>query len=160
MKTIKILTACALLTGASSIVNADSANVIVTADVTAVCQVTSKTNMEFGNLDPSDPVDRHASAEVVYWCTKGVISDVGNPGAGSELHGQFYDGTNELMQDENDATKTLRYSFTHDAADVLADGPSAPITITINGTVAGVDYENAIVGNYYDVITVNINPAL
>lgn len=158
MKTIKILTACVLLTGASSIANADSANVIVTADVISVCQITSKTNMDFGNLDPSDPVDKQASAEVVYWCTKGVISDVGD--ASGNLHGQFYDGTNELMKDDVDPTKTLRYSFTHDAASVLADGPSTPITITINGTVAGLDYADASIGNYFDVITVDVNPAL
>lgn len=158
MKIIKIFTAGVLLTCVSSIANADSTNVIVTADVISVCQISSKTNMDFGQLDPSNPVDKHASAEVVYWCTKGVTSDVGD--ISGNLHGQFYDGTNELMQDDMDATKTLRYSFTHNAADVLADGPSAPITITINGTVAGADYENASVGNYFDIITVDINPSL
>jgi hypothetical protein len=64
------------------------------------------------------------------------------------------------MKDDLDPTKTLRYSFTHDAADVLADGPSVPVTITINGTVAGADYANASVGNYFDVITVDVNPSL
>lgn len=158
MKIIKIFTAGVLLTCVSSMANADSADVIVTADVISVCQVLSKTDMNFGQLDPSDPVDKHASAEVVYWCTKGITSDVGD--VSDNLHGQFYDGTNELMKDDIDPTKTLRYSFTHDAADVLADGPSAPITITINGTVAGADYEDASVGNYFDIITVNINPSL
>jgi spore coat protein U-like protein len=137
---------------------ADSNVVSVTATVISrgYCQFTTTTSaLNFGNLDPSSPVDITSNTSISFQCF-GFFTPV-----------TYYIDDNGLNDTGNahrmkhiSATEYLPYSLTLNPRSSTIPwwpwGVVHPVTIT--GTVRGVDYQDARVGNYQDTVTISIVP--
>ncbi len=111
--------------------------------------------LNFGTLDPANPVDKNASATIIFYC------------AGSAPMATFFisddDGLYETgpdasrMKHTTITTEYLPYSFTVSptSGTVLKNTDQ---TLTISGTVLGVDYQDASVGAYSDTVVISIEP--
>ena len=145
--------------GMASIGNAAGANVVtVSATVLSKsqCKFNSNTaSLSFGNLDPANPVDKTVSTSITFRC------------GGSAPNATFSitddDGLNETGPDANRmrhtpiTTEYLSYSLTLNPI----SGPvpkNTDQTLTLTGTVKGVDYQDALAGNYSDTMVISIAP--
>ncbi len=139
---------------------ADSNVVSVTATVVSrgVCWfTTSNSALNFGNLDPSNPVDVNASTTIFFRCFRlfgQVTFFIGDD------DGLYDTGPNgNRMRHSTVATEYLPYNF--DLNPTSGTVPSSLFTnrtLTISGTVRGVDYQDARMGNYSDTVVVSIEP--
>jgi hypothetical protein len=139
---------------------ADSSVVSVTATVVSSgsCSFTTHTaNLNFGNLDPSNPVDVTTTTSVLFRCFRWFIFPV-----------TYFIGDDDgLYQTGSDAnrmrhttipTEYLPYAFSLNPQSGNVTGNWTNHTLTITGTVRGVDYQNAAMGNYSDRVIVSIEP--
>lgn len=165
MKTIPIIILILLIFTTADIgYPADSNSVSVTATVVSrgECWFTSETSaLNFGNLDPSNPVDVNASTSVIFRCRRGffifwfpVTFFIGDD------DGLYETGTNaNRMQHSTVTTEFLPYSFSlNPTSGTVTGNPSINRTLNITGTVRGVDYQDATMGNYSDTVVVSIEP--
>ncbi len=120
------------------------------------CKFNSKTaSLNFGNLDPSNPVDRIVSTSITFRC------------GGSAPMATFSitddDGLYETGPDQNRMRHTtisseyLPYSLTLDPTSGTVP-KNTNQTLTITGTVRGVDYQDATAGSYLDTVIISIDP--
>jgi spore coat protein U-like protein len=136
---------------------ADSNVVSVTAVVLSDNFCTFRTHsatLNFGNLDPANPVDRTVSTSIQFRCG-GV--DRRATYFISDNDGLYATGPNApRMRHTTTTTEYLPYQLNY-----LESG-TVPRrvweTLTISGTVRGVDYQDAAVGSYRDTVTVSIEP--
>jgi len=136
----------------------DSNIVSVTATVLSRSQCRFNSNtaaLNFANLDPANPVDRTVNTSITFRCggsapsaTFSITDDDGLYEVGS--------GRNR-MRHTTTFTEYLPYS--------LALSPTSGTvpkntdqTVTVTGTVRGVDYQNAATGNYSDSVVITIEP--
>jgi len=114
--------------------------------------------LNFGNLDPSNPIDINASASVSFRCFRFFNGQV-----------TFFigddDGLYETAPDANRMrhatmmTEYLPYSFSlNPASGTIPGNPFVNQTLNITGTVRGVDYQNTATGNYSDRVVITIEP--
>lgn len=122
-------------------------------DAAAGCRFTTATaTLAFGNLDPGAPVDVNATTSVVYRCTAITAFTITDD-----------DGLYETGIDANRMNNTtapawyLPYSFTYTPSSGTAP-KNTDQTLTINGTVKGIDYQNAYFGSYSDSVVLTITP--
>lgn len=111
--------------------------------------------LNFGILDPANPVDKNASASIIFSC------------AGSAPTATFFitddDGLYESgpnanrMRHTTIITEYLPYSFILSPTSGTVPKNSDQ-TLTITGTVLGVDYQDAYAGVYSDTVTIVIVP--
>lgn len=148
MKRISLIATFACLAGlffAGSALASGTANLNVTANVTATCAITGGT-LAFGALDPTNPVAVNAtSSGVSVTCTNGsayTITDNLTSGSGT-LSGT---GTN---------TTTIPYSISYTATGT-GTGSSQPIAIS--GTIAANTYSTAPADSYSNTVTLTVNP--
>jgi spore coat protein U-like protein len=137
---------------------ADSQVVSVTATILSKnqCKFKSKTAaLSFGDLHPSEPVDRTVAASITFRCV------------GSAPQATFAitddDGLYETGPDANQmrhSTDTAEYlPYTLILTPTSGTIPKkADQTLTILGTVKGVDYQNALMGSYSDTVVISIEP--
>jgi len=142
---------------------ADSNVVSVTATVVSrgTCWFTTETSaLNFGNLDPSNPVDVNASASVIFRCWRGLFIWFPVTFFITDDDGLYETGTNaNRMRHSTATTEFLPYSFSLDPTSGTVTGnPTINRTLNISGTVRGVDYQDARVGNYSDTVVVSIEP--
>ncbi|MGB9628100.1 MAG: spore coat protein U domain-containing protein [Thermodesulfobacteriota bacterium] len=120
------------------------------------CKFNSKTaSLSFGNLDPSNPVDRTVSTAITFRC------------GGSAPMATFSitddDGLYETGPDQNRMKHTtipseyLLYNLTLNPTSGTVP-KNTNQTLTITGTVKGVDYQDAPAGNYSDTVVISIEP--
>jgi spore coat protein U-like protein len=116
----------------------------------AGCSFTGSGRLQFGNLDPGNPVDVSKSDNFTARCNPAAIfmvtDDDGLNESGPNLH--------RMKSDENTGA-FLPYQFTYSAS------PASAVTrmrFDFTGVVKGTDYQNAYKGNYSDTITLTINP--
>lgn len=162
---LRKLVVCALiiLTGlafpASRAWSADSNTINVRAVVlsSSNCRFTPPklANIDFGIVDPLNPVNLTVSASLIIRCS------------GSAPNATFFitddDGLYETgpnagrMRHATDLTQYMSYSLslTPDTATIPRNTNQ---TITITATLNGAAYQNAIAGVYTDTVTVNIIP--
>jgi spore coat protein U-like protein len=137
---------------------ADSNVVSVTATVISrgYCQFTTTTSaLNFGNLDPSNPVDVTRNTSISFRClgffspVTYYIDDIGS-----------YDtGNAHRMRHTTINTEYLPYSLTlNPRSATISWNPFIVHPVTIVGTVRGVDYQDAAMGNYSDTVVVSIEP--
>lgn len=137
---------------------ADTTTISVTATILSKsnCKFNSNTGtLNFGNLDPANPVDRTVSTTVTFVCR------------GSEPSATFSitddDGLYETAPNANRmrhttvTTEYLPYSLTLNPTSGTVP-KNVDQTLTISGTVKGTDYQNAYVGNFSDTVIISINP--
>ena len=137
---------------------ADSNSLSVTATVISrgTCRFTTHTSsLNFGSLDPSNPVDVNRNTSVSFQCfgfftpVTYYIDDIGS-----------YDIVNaHRMRHTSVLTEYLSYSLTlNPRSATISWNPFITHPVTITGTVRGVDYQNAMVGNYQDTVSLSIVP--
>jgi len=139
---------------------ADSNVVSVTATVVSrgVCWfTTSNSALNFGNLDPSNPVDVNASTNISFRCFRlfgQVTFFIGDD------DGLYEAGPNgNRMRHSTVATEYLPYSFNmNPTSGTVPSSLFTNRTLIVSGTVRGVDYQDAIMGNYSDTVVVSIEP--
>lgn len=156
-----LLIAISILTLITPIYAADTGIVSVTATVLSRgnCIFRSKTaNLDFGNLDPANPTDKTVSTTITYRCQAQGNSPV--TFAVTDDDGLYETGPNALslrMRHNTQPTVYLSYSLTiNPTSGTVPKTQEFPLTIT--GTVKGVDYENAAMGSYSDIVTISIIP--
>ncbi|MEW6375529.1 MAG: spore coat protein U domain-containing protein [Thermodesulfobacteriota bacterium] len=118
---------------------------------------TSTSALNFGNLDPSNPIDVNISTSIFFRCFRffgQVTFFIGDD------DGLYETGPNaNRMRHSTITTEYLPYSF--DLNPTSGTVPSSLFTnrtLTISGAVRGVDYQDARVGNYSDTVVVSIEP--
>ena len=142
----------------ASIGYADSTTVSVAAVVLSKsnCKFNSATAaLNFGNLDPANPVDRTVSTTVTFVCH------------GSEPSATFLitddDGLYKTAPNANRmrhttvTTEYLPYSLTLNPTTGTVP-KNVDQTLTISGTAKSTDYQDAYMGNFSDTVIISINP--
>ena len=145
--------------GIASIVNAaDTHMVAVTATVLSKseCKFNSKTsNLNFGNVDPANPIDKTTSTSITFRCggsppsaTFSITDDDGLYETGPDAN---------RMRHTTVTTEYLLYSLTLNPTSGTVP-KNTDQTLTITGTVKGVDYQDALSGSYSDTVVISITP--
>jgi spore coat protein U-like protein len=154
--TILSLTVVLLATVANA---ADSNLVSVTATVISRgnCTFRSRTStLSFGTLDPVTPVDKSVSTTLIYRCqaqgnapiTFAIMDDDGLYEAGPNA---------PRMRHTTQLTEYLPYRLTLNPTSGTAP-KTVEQTLTVTGTVRGVDYQDALAGAYSDSVVITIEP--
>ena len=145
-KLIAIAAAAAIVAMAGTAMAAGSADLDVTANITASCTVSGGT-LAFGALDPlTAPVVTQTTNDVEVTCTNGTgytLSTTGNKGTAGNL------GT------LNNGTSTINYTISYTAT---GTGTGLPVAVPITGTIAAGTYNTATPGSYTDTIEINVTP--
>jgi spore coat protein U-like protein len=145
--------------GIASIVNAADTHVVsVTATVLSKsqCKFNSKTsNLNFGNLEPANPIDKTTSTSITFRCGGSA------PNATFSItddDGLYETGPNaNRMRHTTITTEYLPYSLTLNPTSGTVP-KNTDQTLTIAGTVKGVDYQDALSGSYSDTVVISIAP--
>ena len=137
---------------------ADTSAVVVNATVLSKsnCKFNSaSTALNFGNLDPSNLIDKSVSTSITFRC------------AGSAPNATFFisdnDGLYETSPNANRMrhttinTEYIPYEFTLNPTSGTVPKNSTQ-TLTISGTVNGVAYQDAATGNYSDTVVITLTP--
>lgn len=111
--------------------------------------------LDFGTLDPANPIDKTVSTSLTFRCRgrdRTVVWAIEDD-----------DGLYETGPDQNrmrhTAVLTEFISYTFDVIPRTGTSPrNRNVTVTVTATVRGVDYRNAFVGNYADVVTLTLLP--
>ncbi len=156
------LTFLALTIPAEPVSGADLSNVAVSATILngGFCIIiTPSTTLSFGNLDPASPVNVNTSTTIDIWCfnfpffTPTVYLTNDDDG----LHATGLNAPR--MQHTAVPTEYLPYTMS-----ITPQSASIPswtlVTLDINATVLGTDYQGSSVipGDYQDSVTINIIP--
>lgn len=147
-----------MLVAAAPAFAASNAAVTVSAAILTKSNCRFNTNaavLAFGDLDPGNPVDVTASAAIGFRCNGGppvsvflVTDDDGLSETvpdGNRMHHAILPGT------------FLPYAFSVTPASGSVPR-NTPLTLTVTGTVLGVDYQAAKPGDYSDTVLVAIDP--
>lgn len=151
----------ALTVGLAPVAFAES----VSNTVTLSAVILSKSNCQFNNpgsaslnfgvLDPLNPVDVSVSATLGFVCRGSsaiatyLISD------DDGLHETVADSPR--MQHDTNLSAYLPYEIILNPASGSAP-KNVDQTLTVTGTAYGADYQSAIAGNYSDLVTISIQP--
>ncbi len=126
------------------------------------CHFTTKTaTLPFGNLDPGNPVDKNAGtpSPVIFRCQ----ANGNNRITFSITHdsGLYETGPNApRMLNTTQTTPPLQYlPYSLTLSPTSGSVPKGKDqTLTITGMVKGIDYQDALAGNYSDTVTISIDP--
>ena len=138
---------------------ADSNVVSVTATVISRgnCTFRSRTAaLDFGSLDPASPIDKSVSTTIIYRCQAQGNRPI--TFAITDDDGLYETGPDAIrMRHTTQPTEYLPYSITlNPTSGTVPKTVEFPLTVT--GTVRGVDYQDARIGNYSDTVVVSIEP--
>ncbi|MEK6806403.1 MAG: spore coat protein U domain-containing protein [Pseudomonadota bacterium] len=102
-------------------------------------------------IDTSLATDATGSATVPFRCTKGTTSAIS---AGNGLH--FAGGSRNV----DSGTETMAYSLalSDDAQVGTGHGAGQDLTLTVDGTIAFANHQNASAGTYTDTVVLTITP--
>lgn len=152
------LTATVLAGFAGTAAAADSQNLNVTANVLAVCkfQGTAKT-VNFADLDPSAGGNRTGTlaSDVAYKCTNGTSVSTITVGQGAN-----WDGATRRLRKGTTGTDYIKYalSVTAPNAGNGFGAASSDKVMTVTATIVSADYQDAVAGNYSDVVQLDVSP--
>jgi spore coat protein U-like protein len=157
VKAACLRTALAALAGGpwlwpQAVLAADSNNIAVSTTVIPICKFNSSTSTLNFVMDPSSTADATASTSLTYWCTKGSTATV------TTSNGLYAAGFSPRMRHTTLVTLFLPYTLSLVGATQTGLGKTAPLTLTINGTVLNASYINAHVGTYGDTVTITVSP--
>lgn len=142
----------ALLAGSVAVAG-DVANVRVSASVLGVCKVIEVQEVQFGALDPSQPIDSDARGSVSFMCTRGVeyrlVAD----------HGENFDASSGLRRMKAAGSQDfLPYALAREQFDGIGTGFRTPVVMPIDAHVNAEDYRDLPASSYSDVIRLVIEP--
>jgi spore coat protein U-like protein len=116
---------------------------------------THAASLNFGNLDPANPVDRTLSTSVQFrcggrdtWATFSISDNDGLYSTGPDA---------PRMRRTAAPIAYLPYSLDLDPITATVRRRTWQ-TLTISATVRGVDYQDAAMGNYRDTVAISIEP--
>jgi len=137
---------------------AGSGNMAISATVLSKNQCkfnTAAATLNFGNLDPSNPVDVTASATFVFKC---VGSDDPATFAMIDDDGLYETGPNaNRMRHATDGAAYLPYGISlNPTSGSIPRNVNQNLTVT--GTITGANYQTAIAGSYSDTVVISIAP--
>ena len=159
MKIISLCSILLILLMASVSFAGDSAILTVTATVITRgnCRFNSSTStLNYGSLDPANPVDRNGSTTVGFGCNGNGNAPI--TFAITDDDGLYKTGPNApRMRHATQLSEYLPYdlSYTPSSGSVSKNTDQ---NLAVSGTVKGVDYQNAYAGNYSDTVILSINP--
>ena len=118
---------------------------------------TTAATLSFGSLNPGNPVDVNVSATLAFKCAGGPPGTMWTYSVADD-DGLYETGIDaNRMRNTTATTQYLPYTFTYAPATGTVPRNTNQ-TLTINGTVKGIDYQNAYVGSYSDTIILTITP--
>jgi len=124
----------------------------VSASVNGVCRFDGPgpTALAFGAIDPTSTSAVTATADVNFKCTSGTTSSISKAGANDSGGHRLKDaGTNYIPY-----TATM----TGDAQAGTGFAAGQEKMVTIDGSIAPADFQNAVAGPYTDTLTLTITP--
>jgi hypothetical protein len=151
-KLIVVLVAIMFVATAGAAMATGTNTLTVSASVASTCKFVSGTStLNFGTLDPSVGTNVNASGSTTFWCTKGVTTD-----AIVADNGLYYSGSRQMKDTVSGDVIPYSLALTKDGN--TNAGPGSPRTLTIGGTVAGIDYTSKSAGSYSDTVVLSITP--
>lgn len=145
--TLKAIAAAALLCAAGFAQAAGSANINVSATVQSICKFqAASTNLAFGNLDPSAGAAT-TSTSIDYKCTNGSVAPTVSFNSGT--------GSRTMTSGANNLAYTITLGSTVAGTGF---GSGQEKSLTIDGSIAAADIENAQAGAYTETVQINITP--
>jgi len=130
-------------------------NAVVLADSNCRFRNPRTANLNFGTLDPDNPVDVTRTATLRFRCSGRDVNVVFSISDDDGLH-ESGPGA-KRMRHETDPAYYLPYSMTMSPSSGTVRRNTNQI-LTVEGTVRGADYGNAVPGDYADTVTVTIVP--
>jgi len=151
---LAIVAACPaalLIADATLAQTGDTRPIQVTAAVKASCRFEATPNINFGELDPATAADKTQTVQVSFKCTKGVnyTFSVGD--------GMNFQGAKARMKSSS-GVAYIPYEITPKQQSGNGAGFETATSLTVQGSVKGVDYRNAPVGSYADTVVLSIQP--
>jgi spore coat protein U-like protein len=152
-KSMAVFIVLAVLAAGGAAWAVDTNTLTVSASVTGTCkfQAPKTSTLDFGALDPSNPVLVNGSGTTQFWCTKGISTDVITANLGANPSGT----TRRMAGPGGDF---IPYSLVLTPIAGVNAGPTLPRTLNITGSVLAADYTGVSTGNYSDTVTLTINP--
>jgi spore coat protein U-like protein len=146
--------ALTVLAAGSAAWGADTNTLTVTAHVKGTCKFSSPTStLNFGVLDPANPVLITGSGTTTFWCTKGLVTQV------ALTAGLGLNATGSIRQMKDGVSSDLiPYSLALAPDGGSNQGPASPRTLTISGTVLAADYSGKSEGDYSDTVVLTFTP--
>lgn len=111
--------------------------------------------LSFGAIDPSSSSDSTASVDIPYRCNGGSAATVSWSVASDDGLHKSASNTPRLRHVSNPA-QYLRYSLYTPAPG--ASAKNVDLTMTVKGTMAAADFQDALAGNYADTVVLTITP--
>lgn len=133
---------------------ASSTNILtVNATVNGTCKFQSPTStLAFGPIDPSGLSAATASTTTAYRCTTGTTASVSK----DDGLNAFGVGLPRLKVGSQFMPYTL--TLTGGAQPGTGHGAGQDKTLTVGGSIAATDFQNAPAGDYVDTVTLTITP--
>jgi spore coat protein U-like protein len=155
---MQIVVILLILAIANTCYSAGNTAVAVTATIVSKsnCKFNSASAaLDFGSLDPGNPTDKTVNTSITFVCHGSA-----NPATFSigDDDGLYETGSNaNRMRHTIAAAEYLPYSFSLNPETGTVP-KNTDQTLTITGTVRGVDFQDAYVGSYSDSVTLTISP--
>jgi spore coat protein U-like protein len=155
-KSMAVFIALAVLAAGGAAWAVDTNTLTVRASVVPTCkfEVPKTSTLDFGALDPANPVAVNGSASPQFWCTKGVTTDVITADMGLTPVA----GVRQMKDTAVGGTDLIPYTLTLIPDGNSNAGPASPRTLTINGTIPANSYTALAASTYSDTVTLEINP--
>jgi spore coat protein U-like protein len=159
---MKIFILIAMIVGISfldeSVWAASTSSVTVAATVLSKNQCkfsTSSAALGFGNLDPANPINKTVNTSINFRC---MGSSPISTFLINDDDGLYETGPNaNRMRHSTLGAEYIPYSFA--LTPRTGNVPKNTLqTLTISGTVSGLDYQNAATGNYSDTVIITLEP--
>lgn len=158
MKTIhkmQWLVAALAAVGSTGAIAASSMNMQVNASVTGTCKITSVPTIDFGSLDPSNPVAVSFPAgtyKVTYQCTKGTTP------AAISLNGDAASPFVGSLAGLTTTTDLIAYQIAWTNPTTAGAGfAAAGIEVELTPTMTATAYASVSAQSYRQTVTVDIN---
>jgi len=136
---------------------AGSGTLSVTATVLSKsnCKFTSGTaTLAFGSIDPSSTSSATASATFIFKCGGSAAIATWTVTAGDGLYSSGPGA--RRMRHATDTSEFIAYSLDLPASGTVPK--NVDYTLTVNGTIAPADFQNAIAGAYSDTVAIDVTP--
>lgn len=148
----------ALLLAATAPAQADTNQLQVSAVVLSrsVCRfLTAPTTLDFGTINPASSVNATASTTIRFWCVGSQGSTTYSVQAGNGLYSP---GAGlRRVRHATATTEFMAYTLNLSPASGTI-GWLATQTITVTGTIAPTEFQNARFGAYSDTVVIDLDP--
>jgi spore coat protein U-like protein len=144
----------------ATIANAADSNLVsVTATVITKGNCTFRSRnytLNFGSLDPVNPIDKSVSTSIIFRCQAQGNAPI--TFAIKDDEGLYETGPDApRMRHATQFTEYLPYRLTLNPVSGTVP-KTVDQTLTVTGTIQGVDYQDAVAGTYSDRVVITIEP--